>query len=600
MNEPAAGAATDLYACLAEASLDEPRAFTDAVLSALRDRFDLLASSAYINSTRTETVRLRGQVGLSYRDYKDFDVPMDSFPGEAIRRRETIVARDLESSPLFRDKGLLRSAPLKGIVAVPLLLADESAHLAAELVEAPNPIGALCLYPRDVEQLENLARLVQPYASFIARLYIGTIERAAMKLRSRVVERVAYRKEIASLAYNYLDLALEELSVEAAGLWTLDARRGLLYRRKARDPRTPETPGDPPYVRVKDKSVIARCFQSASILVHDSRQSLLSEHHVDLKCQSPFTNWMAMPISLPADARLAGRAAPAAGVLELANHYTSVGGVKHLTTPNWEDGYLGSFSCELLSVLIYQVLRTQDHESDYERLLHGARTSIIAPRSHLQSLEGLVDVTSLPARAQHFIPNAIEWLEDFEAQLYRDDLVHKRTLELEEIALYGAVLAKLGPMVTRMNTRDALRPLELAGMDTLAQGFHHIPRVHGNRQALHCVFRNLLDNSRKYCQPPGEAPRNARIEVHLERDLRTVVIIVSDNGQPLPPEEARFIFEDGYRGEMAQGIQPQGVGRGLHTCQQLMAKMKGSISHVVDAPGVTFRLEMKVTRAEQR
>ena len=71
--------------------------------------------------------------------------------------------------------------------------------------------------------------------------------------------------------------------------------------------------------------------------------------------------------------------------------------------------------------------------------------------------------------------------------------------------------------------------------------------------------------------------------------------MVSDNGEPIPHEEAELIFEDGFRGAVAQGVQPQGVGRGLYDCSRLMKRMKGEITVLTKLPGVTFRLELPTT-----
>jgi hypothetical protein len=582
----------DVYARLAEASLDTPQAFVETLLGVLFDQLRLVAASAYINNPNTKTFRLRGQVGFRYEDYKNFDLPANSFPGEAVRMRDVVLCEDVRTSELFREKKLLKVLPVRALVAIPLEFVGETAASALDQVGAPDPLGVLCLYPSDPDHMVEIAELVRPYVPFIAQMYVGALERAAMQLRRKVVARVAYQKEIGSLAHKYLQLALDELSVEAAALWTLDARRNLLYRRKALSPKTPEEPGALPFLRVNDGWLIARSFREKAALIHHTDEPLVSEKEIDLACKRPLANWMAVPITLPDDARLRGRAPHAAGVLELANHYTSGGGVSHLTTPNWEDSYFVDFSCELLSVLTYQTLRTQDHESDYERLLHGAKTSIVAARSHLQSLESFKLERYMVPGARHFIPNAIEWLEDFEAQLSRDDLMTKQTLDLEEIALYGDVLAKLGPMIKRMNTRDEERPLTLEGFEALARDYRALPKVRGNRQALDCIFRNLLDNSRKYCLPREGAARRVWVRAEAPPRGRNVVVEVSDNGEPLPPDEASLIFEDGFRGTMAQGIQPQGVGRGLHTCRELMTKMKGSIEYMADDEGVRFRIEI--------
>ena len=591
---PGAAAESDLYAHLAEVSLDDPRSFAQSVLEILCDRFDLLAGSVYIHSEGFGHVRLRAQVGFDYAAYEDFDVPMRSFPGQAISTKGPLVSSDLAGSGLYRDLKLLEGSAVTTIIVVPLLLADGAGATAAAALGAPNPLGALCLYPNETEQASTLVDVAQRFAPFIARLYLATMERAAMRLRRTTVDRVAYKRDVGSLANTFLEVVVEELSVEAAALWIFDARRDAIYRRRALRAKKPEVRGEYPWLIPSADSLIAECFRRRRHIVHDHHHPLIADIDVDLLLAHSLDNWEAVPIALHPEARLRGRATQTAGVLELANHYTAFGEVRHLTTPNWEDAYFSDFACELLSVLLYQVLRTQDHESDFERLLHGARQSLQAARSHLQGLEGLEDAGHLvvPRSHIHFIPNAIDWLEDLEAQINRDDIVSRPKLECEPLPLYGQVLAKLSPMVRRMNTRDPDQPIALLGLDELAQHYLTLPYVSANRQALDCVFRNLLDNSWKYCRPPSGLPREVTIRALVGESGDRLVLLVSDNGEGIPRDEAELVFEDGFRGRFARGVRPQGVGRGLYDCHRLMLAMKGSISVVPVHPCVTFRLEL--------
>jgi signal transduction histidine kinase len=76
-------------------------------------------------------------------------------------------------------------------------------------------------------------------------------------------------------------------------------------------------------------------------------------------------------------------------------------------------------------------------------------------------------------------------------------------------------------------------------------------------------------------------------------DAGTVVMLFADNGEGIPRDEAEVVFEDGFRGAVARGQQPQGVGRGLYDCRRLMRAMGGDIIVLTGLPGVTFRLQLR-------
>ena len=586
---------TALNRTLAEAALADGATFPEALLSHLCEALALSAASLYLCTAESAAVRLRAQHGLNYNDYVQFELPPESLPARTASGRETLVVATVDNAMLHGNKRLRRRAGITSCVMVPLVAPDPPAPQQKEMLGSAAALGSLCLYVAQPDTLPAVTTAAEAIAPFVARLYLATVERAAVRLRRRVVDRVAYRRDVGSLAHNYLELVKDELSVEAAALWVLDARRNLLYRRKALKPRTPEGPGVWTSLRLTDPSLIVDCFRTRIAVTHDARRPILTPDDLDLALETPFANWTAMPILLPPEAKLRGRNPSAAGVLELSNHVTRLGGVTHPTSVTWEEEYLAAFTCELISVLIYQILRTQDHESDYERMLHGAKTSLLGARSHLQALEQFDLERYLPPRARYFIPNAIDWLEDLEGQINRDDIVNKGRVQLEPISLYGDVLAKLEVMLSRMNTRNDERRLTLRGLDDLAQTFRQVPRVIGNRQALDCVFRNLIDNSRKYCRPPtGEAP-SVKVGVQVSSDHRKVFVIVADNGAPIAEDEVDLVFQDGFRGMKAQGVQPQGVGRGLYDCRRLLKQMRGNITIVPAETGVAFRIELRAS-----
>lgn len=592
----------DFYADLAAASLEDPKDFAESVLLLAERNLDLVAGSFYLYTPDTSTLRLKAQVGFSCADYKDFQLPLDSFAGESIRTGKVVVNADPLRSDQFRDTMLLTNTPVGGIVAAPLSLTNPPHHAVHRLIASPDPIGAICLYPRQSSALPDLADWASKYGPFLARLYLATLERYTMYFRSATVERAAFRRDVGSLAHAFLDLLRMELEVQSGALWVFDHRSGHLYLRRSVGRYAKIKDRDMVAVVPSEDGVISRCFTEMVPIHHSSTQPRFNTLNLPTDVLLPESNAAIFPIPLPDEARLGGKRADIAGVLALVDHKTTVGGVTHFTDFSWEDSFLAEFGCEMLSVLLYQALRTRDYASDFERRMHGASTALQAARSNLQFISAHFDLTAhLPEAQQHYIPNAIDWIEDLEAQMSRDDLV-VASIKRKPIRLYGDVLAKIGPMVKRMTTRDHVDEFIVIGLDELGDTYHLLPKVMGDRRALDRVFRNIVENSLKYQSRERSRPNQIAIRAFAARGGRSVVVHVEDNGLGIAPEDAPLVFEDGFRGGQAAGRKPQGIGRGLFECKTILKKLGGDI--IVTRPeqlgGAAFKIELEAARVGRR
>lgn len=95
-------------------------------------------------------------------------------------------------------------------------------------------------------------------------------------------------------------------------------------------------------------------------------------------------------------------------------------------------------------------------------------------------------------------------------------------------------------------------------------------QVKADRQALTQVFRNLVDNARKYA--------GAGVTVEVRRTSSRVAVDVMDRGPGIPPAERRRIFEPYHR------LQQEGVGLGLALVKGLVEGQGGRVE-VSDRPG---------------
>jgi len=114
--------------------------------------------------------------------------------------------------------------------------------------------------------------------------------------------------------------------------------------------------------------------------------------------------------------------------------------------------------------------------------------------------------------------------------------------------------------------------------------------VSGDHDALVDVLVNLLNNAERHTKPDGS------IVLRVERDDRTVRIIVRDDGEGIPTELLPTIFDRFTRAEAARTRDAGGAGLGLAICHAYVVAQNGNIS--VDSQlghGATFTITMPRT-----
>ncbi|HEY0002049.1 MAG TPA: HAMP domain-containing sensor histidine kinase [Actinoplanes sp.] len=100
--------------------------------------------------------------------------------------------------------------------------------------------------------------------------------------------------------------------------------------------------------------------------------------------------------------------------------------------------------------------------------------------------------------------------------------------------------------------------------------------VPGDRERLHQVFANLLDNAARH------SPAGGTVQIRAERHDDHLLVAVADEGEGIPPDERDRVFERFTRGERPGG---GGTGLGLAIARWVVQLHQGTIAVVDPEPG---------------
>jgi two-component system phosphate regulon sensor histidine kinase PhoR len=125
-----------------------------------------------------------------------------------------------------------------------------------------------------------------------------------------------------------------------------------------------------------------------------------------------------------------------------------------------------------------------------------------------------------------------------------------------------------------------LKPADSSARDFLIQ---NLPPVLADREAIHQVFSNLIDNALKYGASGGRIVLGARSASHA------VEFLVQDFGAGVPSEHLARLFERFYRVDKARSRESGGTGLGLAIAKHIVMAHGGSIRAESElAHGSTF------------
>ncbi len=159
------------------------------------------------------------------------------------------------------------------------------------------------------------------------------------------------------------------------------------------------------------------------------------------------------------------------------------------------------------------------------------------------------------------------------------ELLHDAEESFREIARGHGVDLEIQDLQTQDSSRAAS-----AASDT---GIQNLPQVLADREAIHQVFANLIDNALKYGSKYGTA--GGRIVLGARPAPHAVEFFVQDFGAGIASEHLPRLFERFYRVDKARSRESGGTGLGLAIAKHIMLAHGGTIRAESElAHGSTF------------
>ena len=206
---------------------------------------------------------------------------------------------------------------------------------------------------------------------------------------------------------------------------------------------------------------------------------------------------------------------------------------------------------------------------------HELKTPISALRAHL---ENLLDGVEEPN------PAVLSVMLQQSERLSRlvDQLLELSLLESGDIPL-ALEPVRLGPLVDRVVTEVEVTRGDRA-IEVRNEVSPEFPPLPADRERLHQVLFNLLDNAFRFTLPGGRVTVGA---VHQDGGCQ---VSVSDTGPGIPTEHLPLVFERFYRVDPSRSRDDGGTGLGLAIARSVVEAHGGRIwAEAREGQGTTFR-----------
>ena len=176
-----------------------------------------------------------------------------------------------------------------------------------------------------------------------------------------------------------------------------------------------------------------------------------------------------------------------------------------------------------------------------------------------------------------------------EAKQMRSLVEEMLTLARADNAMPTAVMGEVSLSDLATDCSLAFEPVAFEAGKPLESDIAPDILVTGDADKLRQLIGVLLDNAIKYGQAGGA------ITLTLRRTDRQARLLVSNPGEPIPPEQLDRLFERFYRADASRGEQ-SGFGLGLPIAAAIAAEHKGTLKAESDQASTRFLFSMPLKK----
>jgi signal transduction histidine kinase len=558
-----------------------PAAFANTILRHLCKLLPIKAASFYYLGANADLLVLGAQIGLSYKDYASFELPMDTLPGEAMQKGDVRVFKDLPNNPKYRDRALLNKFSLTCLLVVPFNAADV-------LIGSGSPSTAcLCLYPSSDDEAPWLAEYVNLLRPFLSQAYQTSIDCRMLALRAELTKRAYASTDLNSCLHRTLQLLKHTLGFEAGSIFLHDDKVQLLrlHATTGIDDPSNRHKRDIYYGAADGGNLTWKVYLSGKVISNSNLVPGNGLPKFKEKVRDRLRSFLGVPILHPLASNEA-RTRPR-GVLRLVNRQLVHDDNTEVIDFSWVDRVLLTFASDLVALKTHMFQSNESRVDYFEQIMHGTGSAIAACLQNIDILERHTNLVSqLPSALRYTISDTQDFLLDVKSQMDRLSVLGSNDLEVKSIHVSGEILSKSVSLFERMASSVGISRRKITNLHQ--GGFYRLPKVMADPKALLTVFRNLIENSIKY-----HDIESGQCNVSFEYELSSshVIIIVCDDGIGIPKEASKLIFEGGFRAENALRQNPAGTGLGLAQSLEIMRSMGGDITLESHRPA-TFKVHI--------
>lgn len=205
-----------------------------------------------------------------------------------------------------------------------------------------------------------------------------------------------------------------------------------------------------------------------------------------------------------------------------------------------------------------------------------ARRSFVANVSHeLKTpmttiggfVDGILDGTIPPEKQTEYLKTVSNEVKRLARLVV--SMLNLSKMELGEISLKPIKYNLSGQIVENllsMEQRIEEKNLSIEGLEDIADIM-----VYADKDLLHQVFYNLLDNAMKF------TPENGTISFFVEEDDEMTTVKIRNTGPGLTKDQIARIFERFYKVDQSRSFDVKGVGLGLYIVKTIINMHEGTI-----------------------